>query len=166
MQRAGILRAEGVAGRRRNFFFPDSRLFNNAPPMKALHTVSALLEIGAGLALLSFPSATVTLLVGAPLETAAAVSVARVGGAGLLALGVACWFARQDARSCAARGLISAMVLYNVGVAVILGVAGLGAQPAGPALWPAVVLHAGLTAWCLKSLWKKPAQKAPLENNP
>jgi len=55
--------------------------------MKTLHTVTAVIELGAGLALLCRPSATVALLVGgAPLETPAALTVARVGGAGLLAL--------------------------------------------------------------------------------
>jgi hypothetical protein len=53
--------------------------------MKALHTVTAVIELGAGLALLCFPSATVALLVGTPLETPAALTVTRVGGAGLLA---------------------------------------------------------------------------------
>ena len=58
--------------------------------MKTLHTVTAVIELGAGLALLCCPSATVALMVGAPLEAPAALTVARVGGAGLLALGVAC----------------------------------------------------------------------------
>ena len=62
--------------------------------MKALQTVSAVVELGAGGALLSCPSAMVVLLVGVPLETPAALTVARIGGAGLLALGVACWLAR------------------------------------------------------------------------
>jgi hypothetical protein len=64
--------------------------------MNALHTLTAVIELGAGLALLCFPSATVALLVGAPLEAAPALTVARVGGAGLLALGVACWLARGE----------------------------------------------------------------------
>jgi hypothetical protein len=55
--------------------------FNSFSSTKALHTVTALIEIGAGLALLCFPSVTVTLLVGSPLETSAAQTVARVGGA-------------------------------------------------------------------------------------
>src|SRR5260221_420771 len=66
--------------------------------VKALHTVTAVIELGAGLALLGWPSATVALLVRVPLEAPAALTVARVGGAGLLALGVACWFARGEDR--------------------------------------------------------------------
>ncbi len=83
--------------------------------MKTLHTATAVIELGAGLALLCFPSATVALLVGAPLETAPALTVARVGGAGLLALGVACWLSRGDTQSRAAKGLIAAMLLRRPG---------------------------------------------------
>jgi len=117
--------------------------------MKNLYSVTALIELGAGLALLCFPSATVALLVGAPLEGAPALTVARVGGAGLLALGVACWLARGDTESGAARGLIVAMLVYNVAAVVVLAFAGIGFGLYGAALWPAVVLHAVMTVWCM-----------------
>jgi hypothetical protein len=120
----------------------------------------AVMELGAGLALLCCPSATAALLVGAPLEAPAALTVGRVGGAGLLALGVACWLARDDTQSRAARGLVSAMVLYNLGAAVILGAAGIRSQPVGVALWPVVILHAIMTIWCIVRLLRKPAQIA------
>ena len=122
--------------------------------MKTLHTVTALIELGAGLALLCFPSA--ALLVGAPLEAAPALTVARVGGAGLLALGVACWLARGDTQSSAARGLIAAMLLYNVAAVAVLGFAGIGFRLHGLALWPAVVLHAVMTLWCVAWLRHNP----------
>src|SRR5208282_105359 len=125
---------------------------------KALYTVTAVVELGAGLALLCWPSATVALLVGAPLETPAALTVARVGGAGLLALGVACWFARGDTQSPAARGLVAAMVLYNLGVVMLLGAVGIRARPVGVILWPAVALHAAMTVWCIVSLLKSETQ--------
>ena len=95
--------------------------------MKTLHTVTAVIELGAGLALLCCPSATVALLVGgAPLEAPAALTVARVGGAGLLALGVACWLARVDTQSPTTRGLVAAMLLYDVAAVAILAFAGIG----------------------------------------
>ena len=100
------------------------------------------------------------LLLGATLDAPAALTVARVGGAALLAIGVACWLAQYDTQSCAARGLVSAMVLYNVGAVLILGAAGLQSQPLGIALWPAVILHAAMTVWCITSLLSNPAQKA------
>jgi hypothetical protein len=123
--------------------------------MKALHTVTAVIEIGAGLALLCFPSTTVTLLVGAPLEAPAAFTVARVGGAGLLALGVACWLARCDTQSRAARGLVAAVLLYDVAAIVILAFAGIGFGLHGAVLWPAVVLHALMSIWCVACLRQK-----------
>jgi hypothetical protein len=56
--------------------------------MKTLHTVTAVIELGAGLALLCCPSATVVLLCGgASLDAPTALTVARVGGAGLLVPG-------------------------------------------------------------------------------
>jgi len=63
-------------------------------------------------------------------------------GLGLLAIGVACWFASSDTQSCAARGVVSAMVIYNLGAALVLGAAGIQSPPPGIALWPAVILHA------------------------
>jgi len=112
-----------------------------------------VIEVGAGLALLCLPSAAVDLLLGTPLEAPAAYTVARVGGAGLLTLGVACWLARGDVQSIAARGLVTAMVVYNLGVALILGSAGLRAQSVGIVLWPAaVVLHVVMLIWCIVGL--------------
>jgi hypothetical protein len=125
--------------------------------MKTLHTVNALIELGAGLALLSFPSPMVTLLLGSPLETPTSLSVARVGGSGLLSLGVACWLARGDSESRAARGLVAAMLLYDVGAVAVLAFAGIGFGLHGVALWPAVVLHVVMTVWCVACLRREVA---------
>jgi hypothetical protein len=70
----------------------------------------------------------------------------------LLALGVACWLASYDPQSYAARAIVSAMALYNLGATVILGLAGVRAQSIGIALWPAVIIHAVMTIWCVSQL--------------
>lgn len=44
------------------------------------------------------------------------------------------------------------MVLYNLGAVVIFGAVGIGAQPRGIALWPAVVLHSIMAVWCIIEL--------------
>ena len=119
--------------------------------MKTLHTVNALIELGAGLALLCFPSTTVALLLGSPLDTPIALTVGRVGGAGLLSLGVACWLARGDSQSHAARGLIVAMLLYDAAAVAILAFAGVGFGLHSVALWPAAALHGVMTVWCVAS---------------
>lgn len=117
--------------------------------MKYLLLVTAIVEAAAGVALLVFPSGCVLLLLGVPLEESAAVTLGRVAGAALLALGAANWFARFDEQSLAARGLVGAMVVYNLGAALILGTAGILSQPVGILLWPGVVLHAGMADWCV-----------------
>ena len=125
--------------------------------MKALQTATAAIEVGAGAALLGLPGMTSELLVGAALETPGALTVARLGGAGLLALGVACWLARGDENSRAARALCGGMTVYNLGAVVVLAYAGLGLGLHGLALWPAVLLHTGMTAWCVASLRRQRA---------
>lgn len=132
--------------------------------MKALQIVSAMIELGAGLALLSYPSVAVVLLVGARLEEPAALTVARVCGAALLTLGVACWLARGDAQSPAATGLVAAMLFYDVVVAALLAFAALGNGLYGVALWPAVVLHLVMSIWCVTCLVRRPPKPSLLES--
>jgi hypothetical protein len=117
--------------------------------------VTAVLEAGVGIGLLAVPSVVAQVLLGAPLEAPAALTVARVAGAALLALGVACWLAASDAQSCAARGVVSAIVIYNLGATIILGAAGIQLDRAGIALWPAVILHVIMTVWCVSLLLGK-----------
>jgi hypothetical protein len=124
--------------------------------MKALSIVTAVLEVGAGLALLGFPSAVAMLLLGTPLETSTALTVARVAGAGLLALGVACWFARSDMQSHAALGLVAAMLIYNAAAVAVLAYAGTWLGLHGALLWPAVFLHAAMALWCAAYLLRRP----------
>ena len=121
--------------------------------MKALLGVTAAVETATGLALLGLPLPTVALLLGVPLDMPAALVVARMTGAALLSLGAACWLARDDAQSRAATGLVAAMLLYNAAAVAILVYAGMGLTLSGIGLWPAVVLHATMAAWCISRLW-------------
>ena len=120
--------------------------------MKPLLVATAAIEIGAGLALLCIPSQAAWLVFGTPLDTPTAMTAARIGGLGLLTLGVACWLARDDAASPAARGLTKAMVIYNAGAVGVFAYAGLGLGLHGLLLWPAAVLHTAMTVWCLARL--------------
>jgi hypothetical protein len=120
--------------------------------MKNLQITTAVIEAGAGLALLGLPSATASLLLGTPLDSPAAVSLARIGGAAILALAIVCWLARRDAHGPASRGLVTAMVFYNIAVAAVLVVAGFGHGLHGILLWPAVAFHVAMGAWCIIAL--------------
>lgn len=120
--------------------------------MKALLTITACLEAATGLALLAAPSALASALLGSALETSVALAVARVAGAALISLALACWLARNDTGARFRRGVTAAMLVYNSVVVAILVHAALGEGLRAPALWPAAVLHSALAAWCLASL--------------
>jgi hypothetical protein len=127
--------------------------------MNRLLKVTALIEVPTGLGLITVPALVVRLLLGAEIS-GAAFPLAHVAGVALLALGVACWLASYNEQSCAARGLVTAMVIYNLGAVVIFGLAAIQSPPGGIALWPAVILHSGMTLWCVWSLVGKPPASA------
>jgi hypothetical protein len=90
----------------------NGRLARIQNAMKHLLTVTAVIEAGAGLTFLVVPAVVVQLLLGADIS-GAGIPLGRVAGAALLALGVACWVARGDAQSRAAKGLVTAMLLWS-----------------------------------------------------
>ena len=103
------------------------------------------------MALLLLPAVPISVLLGSALDAPGGL-IGRVAGVALLALGTACWLARNDAHSGAARGLVTGMLLYNTGVAAVLVYASLGVGLCGIGLWPVVGLHAGLAIWCVACL--------------
>src|SRR6266496_3458108 len=136
---------------------PKCRLPFTSNAMSRLLKLTAIIEAATGLGLIAVPSVVVRLLLGSPLDTSAAVMLGRVAGAALLALGVACWLARDDTQSRAARGLVVAMLIYNIAATAFLAFAGIGLGLHGVALWPAVVLHAAMAIWCIVCLRRSPS---------
>lgn len=127
--------------------------------MQALLILMAAAETAVGLCLIAIPATGVLLLLGSPIDTAVAITVSRVTGMAMLTLGVACWMARADSHSPAARGLVAAMAIYNGGVCAVLVYAALGAGLSSFALWPVAISHAGLAAWCLAVLARMKSQE-------
>jgi hypothetical protein len=115
--------------------------------MKRFLTLTAIIEAATGLALIAVPAIVVRLLLGAEIS-GASIPLGRVAGAALLALGVACWLARDDTKSRTASGLVVAMLMYNIVATAVLAFAGIRLGLHGVALWPAVVLHAAMAVWC------------------
>ncbi len=107
--------------------------------MKAL-IFAAVGEIGTGLALLIVPSLVGYLLLGEEL-TGIAIAVARVAGISLVALGLACWPGTPRA----------GMLTYSAAVTLYLAYLGVTGSSTGLLLWPAVVLHAILTALLIRA---------------
>ena len=117
--------------------------------------VTAVVEWGTGLVLLVWPSPPLRLLLGLEEAAPETMLVTRVAGAALLTIGVVCWFARNDYGRPAELGLLIGVLIYDVAAAALLTYSGLVLSLAGLALWPAVVLHAALAAWCVACLCVK-----------
>jgi hypothetical protein len=103
--------------------------------MKGVLIFAAVSEAATGVALLIVPSLVGQLLFGAEL-TGIAITVARVTGIALIALGVACWPGTP----------LVGMLTYSAAVTLYLAYVGFTGGFTGILLWPAVVLHAILTA--------------------
>lgn len=116
-----------------------------------LLTVSAVAEASIGVALLASPVMPVNVLLGATLDAPAALVLCRVAGGALLALGLACWCARKSVGP-ATQGIVAAMLVYNVATATAFAYGGLVYRLAGIGLWPTVILHLAMAAWCIAAL--------------
>ena len=104
--------------------------------------VTAALEAATGAALLIAPSVVGRLLFGEDF-TGVGISVARVTGIALVALGVACWPGRTA---------LGGMLVYSAAVTLYLAYVGFAGGFAGILLWPVVVVHLILTALLTRAL--------------
>ena len=111
--------------------------------LRLLLTLCGGLEILAGLPALISPSTVVSLLLGGPVDGITGV-LARLFGAGVFALGLACLKARHDVASPAGLAMSFGITAYNLLTAVVLlwtaAASGLG----GLLLWAAGIGHAAL----------------------
>ena len=117
--------------------------------MRLLLTLTATFEALTGIGLIVFPSMVISLLIGTPPDGAVVVTLARIVGAALISLAIACWLLRNNA---ATTGIIKAMLFYNLVAAASLLYASIGDKLSGAGLWPAILLHAGLAVWCFIAL--------------
>ncbi len=127
--------------------------------MKKLLIATAVIELGAGLALAALPSVSVRFLLGSPLETPVGLTMGRVAGVALVTLGVTCWLTLRDAHSQATIGLVAALLFYNIAVATVLVAARFEFDLQGVGLWPGAGLHLAMTVWCVVCLRNRSAKR-------
>jgi hypothetical protein len=84
-----------------------------------LLSVGGVLETVSGLGLLLDPAGGALALFGSSIE-GAGVAIGRIGGGGLLALGIACWLSRKTPMAPASVGVGWAYLAYNVVACVTL----------------------------------------------
>jgi hypothetical protein len=102
--------------------------------MKGALVIAAVAEVATGVALLLVPSLVGQWLLGTEM-TGIALTVARVTGIALIALGIACWPGTP----------LIGMLTYSAAVTLFLAYVGIAGSSSGILLWPVVVLHATLT---------------------
>ena len=116
-----------------------------------LLTAGAVLETPVGLGLLVAPSTLAEILLGVPLS-GPGLAVARLGGGGLVALGIACWFARGTPSTPAGLGVARAFLVYNLVASGVL-FAAYPPLPRGAAALGAAILHGVLATVLLIALF-------------
>ena len=119
--------------------------------LRLLLTLSGGLELLVGVLMLLSPMTAVTLLVGGSVDQIASV-LARLFGAGVFALGLACLKARDDVESHSGLAVSLGITAYNILAAVVIvwaaAVLGIG----GLLLWGAGIGHAVLGALFVSAL--------------
>ena len=121
--------------------------------MSTLLFVAASVEAATGLALVIHPSIVAQFLLGEGL-TGVGIVVGRVGGLGLLTLGMACWPRRTE--TAGKTPPRRAMLSYNLLVSMYLVVLGIGGQTVGVLLWPAFAFHAVVALLLARAWFAKP----------
>ena len=109
--------------------------------MKNILTLTAIVEILTGLAMLIVPTLVGELLLGEKL-IGVTIPIAKMLGIALTALGVACW------PNC---NTICGMLAYSSLATIYLTIVAFEGEFVGKLLWSAIVLHAILTALLVRS---------------
>jgi hypothetical protein len=123
--------------------------------MKSLLSVTAAIEAVTGLVMIIFPPILTRILLGSSLEGPVALTIARIAGVAIFALGTTCWLNRNDGQSKAARGLVAALMFYNAGTSAVLIYAGLRLGLSCIGLWSVVMVHTFMCLWCILKLLKE-----------
>jgi len=128
---------------------PDGPSSRSIRTMERILAGSAIGEAITGTALVAYPQFVVRLLLSAEIVGAAMV-VSRIAGIALIGLSLACWpvAVAGGARNHAYGGMLA----YSALTACCLTWVGFADRLRGPLLWPAAVVHVGLTA-ALLAAW-------------
>lgn len=128
--------------------------------LKLLLLVTALVEVGTGIALLVAPSWVTKLLLGEGLSSPQSLVLGQITGAALTSIGVACWLASRRQPS-GQRGMVGSLLIYNLAVPALLIHAAVAYGIRGIALWPAGILHTILAIWCVLCLRSPRSHRTP-----
>lgn len=120
--------------------------------IKALLFLTFVVEISTGILLLINPNWLASILLGTNLNSPESFVIGRLAGTALFSLGLICYFAMRDIHSNVTKGVVTAMLFYNIVAAAILLAARFISGFDGIGILPASIIHIALAVWCLKSL--------------
>ena len=120
---------------------------------QTLLVITAILEILTGMGLILVPGLLIRILLGADINDPVVFTITRVGGSAILALGFACWQARNEPSGRGLRALVAGMLVYNIAVFITLANSALQFKTT-LVLIAALIAHAFLTFFCFSSLKK------------
>lgn len=140
-----------VAGDEVVFATAVGRLMTTSVLLGRMLAVGAVIEAVAGLGLLLAPSMLAELLLRDSLAGAGPI-IARLGGGGVLALAIACWYARRTPSTTAGVGVARAFLVYNLVACGVL-IAAYPPLPSGLVSLSLGVLHGLLAIALLPALF-------------
>ncbi|HEY4966504.1 MAG TPA: hypothetical protein VII28_08895 [Puia sp.] len=120
---------------------------------QTLLVFTAVLETLTGIGLLLAPVLLIRILLGAEINDPVVVTIARVGGSAITAIGVTCWLARKDQQGTGLKALTSGLLVYNTLVLVVLAYSAVNYKTT-PMLIAALIGHFVLAIFCVSSLQK------------
>jgi hypothetical protein len=115
--------------------------------MKKLLALAAVSEGSMGLILLVYPPIVIRLLFGSEIA-GSGVWASRLAGIALIGLGTACWPDSNPARAFFGMSTYSTLAMLYLAYVGVNGGAGI-------LLWPAVAVHAGLSALLVRAWWNE-----------
>ncbi len=113
---------------------------------------------GGGLLMAVFPSFLWKNVLATTLSTLAELTLSRIAGVAVVTLATSWWVARNDEQSHTLRGVVGGMVVFNAGVVIALGYAGVILRLSTILLWPFILIHLALAVWCFIRLLNKSEQ--------
>ena len=114
--------------------------------MKKLLITTAIVEAITGLLLMAAPLYVASMLFGEESLGEVALTIARIAGAALISLALACLFSQNSVH---AVNVVKAMLFYNIAAAIVLIYSKLGLELKGIGLVPAIVVHLILAVWSI-----------------
>ncbi len=126
--------------------------------MTKLLTADAVIEIGSGLLMVVFPSFLWKIVLGTALSTPVELTLSRIAGAAVVALATSWWLVRNDEQSHTLRRVVGGMMVFNAGVVIVLGYAGIVLGLSTILFWPFILIHLAMAVWPFIRLLNKSEQ--------